>query len=220
VLFAAVVLGEALVPFVSMPEWSQKAFSALIAMGHKTLNRVQSRLYRCAFESDENLLLCAPTGAGKTNVAMLTILREIGNHQKPDGSFDLDAFKVRPQQRVETPGPAHAWDHEVESSPHTPFRRRLQIIYIAPMKSLVAEMTGSFRKRLQPYNISVEELTGDQSLTREQVRPCLRCPSGAPQRNRPAADTHCLPTPRLDFQHQPDRLHAGKMGRHYPQRRL
>lgn len=37
------------------------------------------------------------------------------------------------------------------------------------MKSLVAEMTGSFRKRLEPFNLSVEELTGDQSLTREQI---------------------------------------------------
>ena len=27
--------------------------------------------------SDENLLLCAPTGAGKTNVAMMSILREV-----------------------------------------------------------------------------------------------------------------------------------------------
>ena len=37
------------------------------------------------------------------------------------------------------------------------------------MKSLVAEMTGNFKKRLEPYNISVAELTGDQSLSREQV---------------------------------------------------
>jgi len=28
-----------------------------------------------AFMTDENVLLCAPTGAGKTNVALLTILR-------------------------------------------------------------------------------------------------------------------------------------------------
>jgi activating signal cointegrator complex subunit 3 len=35
-----------------------------------------------AFDTDENMLVCAPTGAGKTNVALLTILREF------DKTFD------------------------------------------------------------------------------------------------------------------------------------
>ncbi len=33
-------------------------------------------------------------GAGKTNVALLCILREIGKHLAPDGSVNLDEFKV------------------------------------------------------------------------------------------------------------------------------
>lgn len=82
--------GERLVPIKEIPEWAQEAFP-----GAKSLNRVQSRLYPSAFGSDENLLLCAPTGAGKTNVAMLTILREMDNHRDPDtGKIDLDAFKI------------------------------------------------------------------------------------------------------------------------------
>ena len=60
-------------------------------------------------ESDENLLLCAPTGAGKTNVALLTMLHEIGKHVNEDGSINADNFKI---------------------------------IYVAPMRSLVQEMTG------------------------------------------------------------------------------
>ena len=32
----------------------------------------------------ENMLLCAPTGAGKTNCAMLTMLHEIGLHRDKD----------------------------------------------------------------------------------------------------------------------------------------
>ena len=56
-------------------------------------NRIQSRLYKTCVESDENVLLCAPTGAGKTNVAMMTILRELGKHRLKDGSYNLDAFK-------------------------------------------------------------------------------------------------------------------------------
>ena len=45
-------------------------------------------------ESDENLLLCAPTGAGKTNVALLTMLHEIGKHVNEDGTINADSFKI------------------------------------------------------------------------------------------------------------------------------
>jgi len=82
---------ERLVPIAEMPSWAQRAFKGV---KFPTLNRVQSRLYQTAMFSDENLLLCAPTGAGKTNVALLTILHEIGKHVKEDGSVELDKFKV------------------------------------------------------------------------------------------------------------------------------
>lgn len=68
--------GEKLVSISDMPEWAQPAFPAGETA---TLNRVQSKIYPQAFLSDENLLLCAPTGAGKTNVAMLTVLRVLDN---------------------------------------------------------------------------------------------------------------------------------------------
>src|SRR6218665_1581560 len=46
-------------------------------------------------ETDENMLVCAPTGAGKTNVALLTIMREIGKHIDPaTGIIRTDEFKV------------------------------------------------------------------------------------------------------------------------------
>eukprot|EP00178_Gracilaria_changii_P020655 TRINITY_DN602_c0_g1_i1.p1 TRINITY_DN602_c0_g1~~TRINITY_DN602_c0_g1_i1.p1 ORF type:complete len:1299 (-),score=182.30 TRINITY_DN602_c0_g1_i1:336-4232(-) len=45
--------------------------------GVNTLNRLQTAVFPSAFHSEENLLVCAPTGAGKTNVALLTIFREI-----------------------------------------------------------------------------------------------------------------------------------------------
>jgi len=80
---------EALVPVDSMPEWARPAFK-----GMKTLNRVQSRVYNCALFSADNMLLCAPTGAGKTNVAMLTMLHEIGMQRSADGDIALDAFKI------------------------------------------------------------------------------------------------------------------------------
>lgn len=44
--------------------------------------------------TSENMLVCAPTGSGKTNVAMLSILHCIGRHLKSDGSVDTSAFKI------------------------------------------------------------------------------------------------------------------------------
>ncbi|XP_043468910.1 putative U5 small nuclear ribonucleoprotein 200 kDa helicase [Leptopilina heterotoma] len=122
---------EKLVPVDQLPKYVQPAFD-----GFKTLNRIQSRLQHTALESDENLLLCAPTGAGKTNVALLTMMREIGKHINADGSINVDEFKI---------------------------------IYVAPMRSLVQEMVGNFGKRLESYNLTVSELTGDHQLTREQI---------------------------------------------------
>lgn len=83
---------ESLVSITEMPEWAQPAFP----LGEtSTLNRIQSKIYPSAFLSDENLLLCAPTGAGKTNVAMLTILRMLGNHRdEKTGKLDLKSFKA------------------------------------------------------------------------------------------------------------------------------
>ncbi|CAD6191493.1 unnamed protein product [Caenorhabditis auriculariae] len=122
--------GEKLVSVSDLPSFAQKAFD-----GYKSLNRIQSRLCKSALHSDEHLLLCAPTGAGKTNVALLTILQEIGKHLNDDGTVRLDEFKC---------------------------------IYIAPMKSLVQEMVGSFSKRLAPYGITVGEMTGDAQMSKEQ----------------------------------------------------
>ena len=57
-------------------------------------------------------------GAGKTNVALLTMLREIGKHINQDGTINTEEFKI---------------------------------IYVAPMRSLVQEMVGNFRKAGFPW---------------------------------------------------------------------
>ncbi|KAJ2112563.1 Pre-mRNA-splicing helicase BRR2 [Coemansia sp. RSA 922] len=80
---------EPAVPISSIPLWAQAAFK-----GTTTLNRIQSRVYATAFESDENMLICAPTGAGKTNCAALTMLRTIGQFRDAGGHIDVDAFKM------------------------------------------------------------------------------------------------------------------------------
>lgn len=49
------------------------------------------------------------------------------------------------------------------------------MVYIAPMKSLVAEMVGNFGKRLESYGITVSELTGDHQLSKEQIMDTQVC---------------------------------------------
>lgn len=65
-----VVDKASLVPIASLDKWAQVAFPDT-----EHLNAIQSAVYASAFHSSENLLVCAPTGAGKTNIAMLTLLQ-------------------------------------------------------------------------------------------------------------------------------------------------
>jgi pre-mRNA-splicing helicase BRR2 len=82
--------GEKNIPTSELPDWARVGFGS-----SKELNRVQTKCYPVAFHEDGNMLICAPTGSGKTNVAMLTILREIGKNRNPEtGEIMLDDFKI------------------------------------------------------------------------------------------------------------------------------
>lgn len=59
----------------------------------KQLNRIQSVVYPVAYHSNENMLVCAPTGAGKTNVAMLSIVHTIRAHLE-NCMIMRDDFKI------------------------------------------------------------------------------------------------------------------------------
>ncbi|KFY94522.1 hypothetical protein V500_03168 [Pseudogymnoascus sp. VKM F-4518 (FW-2643)] len=78
------------IPVTEMPEWSRVPFGTT-----PKLNKIQSKCFPTAFNDDGNMLICAPTGSGKTNVGMLTILREIGKNRNPEtGEINLDGFKI------------------------------------------------------------------------------------------------------------------------------
>ncbi|KAI6249552.1 Pre-mRNA-splicing factor brr2 [Erysiphe necator] len=82
--------GERDIPISEIPEWARIPFGTATK-----LNKIQSKCFDQAFNDDGNMLVCAPTGSGKTNVGMLTILREIGKNRNPETQeIDLDAFKV------------------------------------------------------------------------------------------------------------------------------
>ncbi|CCM04831.1 uncharacterized protein FIBRA_07024 [Fibroporia radiculosa] len=95
--------------------------------GYTTLNRIQSIVYPTAYRSNENMLVCAPTGAGKTDVAMLTILRVLSQHRSSASTSCSMAASI--------------------------LKNEFKIIYVAPMKALASEIVRKLGKRLQWLSI-------------------------------------------------------------------
>ena len=79
---------DELIDITRLDDWAQKAF-----VGTKRLNRIQSKVFQTAFNSSENMLICAPTGAGKTNIAMLTFLQYVKQNMV-GGLIDRGAIKA------------------------------------------------------------------------------------------------------------------------------
>ncbi|KAF7332131.1 hypothetical protein MKEN_00094100 [Mycena kentingensis (nom. inval.)] len=129
---------ERLIPVSELDPLARGSFP-----GYATLNRIQSIVYPTAYGSNENMLVCAPTGAGKTDVAMLTILRVLDQHRTPASNSTPIAATIN--------------------------KNAFKIIYVAPMKALASEIVRKFSKRLQWLNVQVRELTGDMQLTKNEI---------------------------------------------------
>ncbi|OWF45882.1 Activating signal cointegrator 1 complex subunit 3 [Mizuhopecten yessoensis] len=84
----SLTVGNTRVPVADLDEIAQMAFKGTV-----TLNRIQSMVFEAAYKTNENLLICAPTGAGKTNIAMLTVLHELKQHIS-QGVIKKDEFKI------------------------------------------------------------------------------------------------------------------------------
>lgn len=121
---AAIPPSEVKVMINDLPDWAQLSFK-----GYSSLNRIQSKIYPAAFCSNENLLVCAPTGAGKTNIAMMCVLREVGLNMEDDDIL-LDDFKIV------YVAPMKALAAEMAAS----FGRRLE-----PLGLTVRELTGDMQ---------------------------------------------------------------------------
>jgi pre-mRNA-splicing helicase BRR2 len=76
-----------------------------VFIGIKRFNPIQSKVLDHTLNTSENMLVCAPTSAGKTNIALLAILETISHYISENNNIDLTKFKI---------------------------------VYIAPMKALVA----------------------------------------------------------------------------------
>ncbi|KAI7865814.1 Sec63 Brl domain-containing protein [Spinellus fusiger] len=137
---APVRAGERRIKIDELDSLARGAFKA-----YEALNRIQSIVYPIAYETNENMLVCAPTGAGKTDVAMLTVLRCLSQYCSPPprkGTTDID-FTIA--------------------------KNDFKIVYVAPMKALAAEIVEKMGKRLSFLGISVKELTGDMQLTKTEI---------------------------------------------------
>lgn len=133
-------VGRSLVDIKSMDGLCQRTFK-----GYKSLNRMQSLVYPVAYNASENMLICAPTGAGKTDAAMLTVLNTVAKNIIPNP--------------IENPG----------ATDFTVMAEDFKIIYVAPMKALAAEVTEKLGKRLAWLGIKARELTGDMHLTKAEI---------------------------------------------------
>lgn len=80
---------EKLVDIKELPEWMQPVFA-----GIKRLNPIQSRVHDHTLHTNKNMLVCAPTSAGKTNIALMSILRVMSEFMTKNGTIDTSKFKV------------------------------------------------------------------------------------------------------------------------------
>lgn len=82
------VTEEELISIDELDNWAKPAFA-----GTKKFNPIQSKVFDVVYNSPENMLICAPTGAGKTNIAMLSYLHLVKQHVSVDGVIDKKSIK-------------------------------------------------------------------------------------------------------------------------------
>lgn len=88
------------VPLIKVSE-SLDSIGQLVFKGISHLNALQSQCFQSSYLSNENILVCAPTGAGKTNVAMLTVLHELQQHITTHRrSLDFKIIYVAPMKAL------------------------------------------------------------------------------------------------------------------------
>ncbi|CRG94586.1 DEAD/DEAH box helicase, putative [Plasmodium gallinaceum] len=216
-----------------LPFWCKYIFD------FEYFNYIQSKVFKAAFQTNKNLLVCAPTGCGKTNIALLVILQQIilfceqnninlnkivksyllknninyqenkeekneeqertkknkenYDNQKNEKNNMSDSFKKddkceddkdsRDDYSTISDKSKKFFEDNISShsySDSTSFSnldnkeikinsKEFKIIYIAPMKSLVFEITNLFQTKLKIFNLNVCEYTKEYSLSSKEL---------------------------------------------------
>jgi pre-mRNA-splicing helicase BRR2 len=122
-----------------LPKWAQKCFN------FQFFNEIQSKVFDKSFNSDDNMLITAPTGAGKTNIALMTILREIGKELRSNNMNNID-----------------------EKFDFSKFKWELKVLFLVPLKALANEFLNKFKEQLGFFNLVINEFSGDVDLTKNK----------------------------------------------------
>ncbi|CAD2099732.1 DEAD/DEAH helicase, putative [Plasmodium vinckei brucechwatti] len=222
-----------LVSVNALPFWAKYIFN------FQYFNYVQSKVFNAAFKSNKNLLVSAPTGCGKTNIALLVILQQLVLHSEqhginlnkianmylikkgltPEGNEHIEKHstisgrlkRLEPEnsENIEIEEPINklegedtdakekndeelsemendinkfevaesSYDDDNKSDASSASEKGetvinpndFKIVYIAPMKSLVFEITTNFREKLKIFNLNVCEYTKEHSLTSKEL---------------------------------------------------
>ncbi|KAG7396337.1 hypothetical protein PHYBOEH_002472 [Phytophthora boehmeriae] len=128
-------------------------YQALYVGKFQYFNPIQTQAFHQLYHQDGNVLLCAPTGSGKTVCAELAMLR-VWKQQKLSESKENAVLNGKAAQTHQS--------------------RRLQslIVYIAPMKALAREKVAEWKGRFEnnPHlRKRVVEVTGDTLVNVEFV---------------------------------------------------
>ena len=130
-----------LVPVEKLPKFFRKAFP------FDFFNEIQSTVFETALFTSENILISAPTGAGKTNIALMTILKEVFR-QLNEIYGDIENIEAADLAKIK-------WN--------------FKIVYLVPLKALANEIVNKFETLLKFLRIKVNEFSGDVNLTKEQI---------------------------------------------------
>lgn len=142
-----------LIPTTILPDYLRSIFP------YENFNSVQSECFHLAFETNENLVISAPTGTGKTVIAELAI------------AHILQEMCINNDQQ----------DLLYQDSSLTNELKPPLIVYVSPLKSLCQERALSwiqkFKKIPELSNLDIIELTSDTqgAFPRKVKKPTIVC---------------------------------------------
>ena len=99
-------------------------------------NLIQSNCLDLFLESDDNIIISAPTGSGKTVLFELAIAKILFNiTSKSDNRNEINSF-----------------------------HKNYKIIYLAPIKTLCQQKYKEWNEKFSPFSLTILELTGDSDV--------------------------------------------------------